>query len=560
MAPAARAGDRATRPGAYGILFGLFAVVLFTGHLSFLSLPYFWDEAGQFIPAALDILNDGRLIPHSTAPNIHPPGVMLYLAAVWKLVGFSPAATRCAMLLVAVGGALAAFLLAIELSREAPGMPAPMAAVLLCASPVFFAQALLAQLDAPAMLFTALALLFFLQERRSAAVAVCVILVLVKETGVVVPLVFAGWLIHERRFKDAAWFAIPVAALGAWVAFVWHSTGSWTGSPAFAQYNLYYPMHPVRIVVTLLRRMYFVAFANLHWLGVTAIVYAWRRTTVFRSRSWRIAGLLLAVHLVLITLLGGAVLERYLVPVLPILYAAMAAAFAFVPRVPRLIGSAALVAGLTAGNFVNPPYPFPYENNLAFRDFLELHQEAAAHLAVWHPHTTVHTAWPLSAELSNPDLGFVRRSLPVHVLGSMSNDALGKMNWAGVDVVVVYSRSWNPRRSLFQIPAVLHFWERFYNYVPNVTREEARQKVPFPLEAHFERRGQWVDVYANPEARETPALRADAPNTPARPRYSTARIIFSSRSSEPRCSFIHSETAPPALACRVHEPRNSAMN
>jgi 4-amino-4-deoxy-L-arabinose transferase-like glycosyltransferase len=534
MAPAARAGDRPIPPGTYGILFGLFAAVLFTGHFSFVGLPYFWDEAGQFIPAALDILNDGSFIPHSTTPNIHPPAVMLYLAAVWKVFGFSPAATRCAMLLLAVGGALAGFLLAIELSREARGMPALMAVGLLCASPVFFTQGLLAQLDAPAMLFTALALLFFLQDRQGASVAVCVVLVLVKETSMVVPLVFAGWLIHERRWREAAWYAFPGVVLGAWVAYLWHGTGSWSGSPAFAQYNLYYPLHPVRILVTFLRRLYFVGFANLHWIGATAVLYTWRRTTLFRSRSWRVAGLLLAVHLVLFTVLGGAVLERYLLPVLPIVYAAMAAAFAFVPRVPRMLGSAALVAGLAAGNFVNPPYPFPYENNLAFRDFLELHQQAAAHLAVWHPNTVIHTAWPLSAELSKPELGFVKRALPVHILRSMSNEDLGLLNWASVDVLVVYSRTWNPKRSFFQNPAVLDFWKRIYDYVPNVTREEARQQVPFPLEAHFERRGQWVDIYANPEARETPAVRAGAPKTPANPKYSTARIIFSSRSSEPR--------------------------
>src|SRR5689334_20051414 len=102
MTPAVHAGNRQIRPGSYGILFGLFALVLFASHLSFLGLPYFWDEAGQFIPAALDILNEGSFIPRSTVPNIHPPAVMVYLAVVWKLVGFTSAATRSAMLLLAV--------------------------------------------------------------------------------------------------------------------------------------------------------------------------------------------------------------------------------------------------------------------------------------------------------------------------------------------------------------------------------------------------------------------------------------------------------------------------
>jgi hypothetical protein len=47
------------------------------------------DEAGQFIPSALDILHGGAFIPHSATPNIHPPAVVAYLAAVWSLAGYS---------------------------------------------------------------------------------------------------------------------------------------------------------------------------------------------------------------------------------------------------------------------------------------------------------------------------------------------------------------------------------------------------------------------------------------------------------------------------------------
>ena len=49
-------------------------------HLPLVSRPYFWDEAGQFIPASLDLFYAGELVPHSTIPNVHPPGIMLWLA------------------------------------------------------------------------------------------------------------------------------------------------------------------------------------------------------------------------------------------------------------------------------------------------------------------------------------------------------------------------------------------------------------------------------------------------------------------------------------------------
>src|SRR5690242_4352499 len=147
---------RKIRARSYAWIFAVFAAVLIASHLSLLRLPYFWDEAGQFIPAALDVLHDGALIPHSTTPNIHPPALPVALAAVWRVTEFSALATRVTMLFFAAWAVVAAFLLAIELTRDSRGMPAFLAAALLCVSPLFFAQSVLAQLDLPAMLFTSL--------------------------------------------------------------------------------------------------------------------------------------------------------------------------------------------------------------------------------------------------------------------------------------------------------------------------------------------------------------------------------------------------------------------
>src|SRR5689334_6317996 len=86
------------------VFFLLLAVPLILIHLSLLDLPYFWDEHGQFIPTALDLLRDGSWVAHSTLPNIHPPGVEAYLVLWYKLFGYSVAITRIAMLVVASFG------------------------------------------------------------------------------------------------------------------------------------------------------------------------------------------------------------------------------------------------------------------------------------------------------------------------------------------------------------------------------------------------------------------------------------------------------------------------
>jgi len=49
-------------------------------HLPLLKLPYFWDEAGYYVPATRDLLLTGSLVPRSTVSNAHPPLVMAWVA------------------------------------------------------------------------------------------------------------------------------------------------------------------------------------------------------------------------------------------------------------------------------------------------------------------------------------------------------------------------------------------------------------------------------------------------------------------------------------------------
>ncbi len=86
-----------------------------------LRLPYYWDEAGYYIPAAWDFFRTGSLIPTSTLTNAHPPLPSIYLALWWKASGFYPEVTREAVLMVASLGLLAVWRLAQRLHGVAVG-------------------------------------------------------------------------------------------------------------------------------------------------------------------------------------------------------------------------------------------------------------------------------------------------------------------------------------------------------------------------------------------------------------------------------------------------------
>ncbi len=469
------------RRQSYLLVYGCLAVLLILLHEPLLQLPYFWDELGQFIPASLDLFETGAWIPHSTLPNIHPPGLMAYLAAVWHVFGYSIVATRVAMLLLAALGALLTFLLAIELSRGFPGTPAFAAVALLCVSPLFVSQSILAQLDLPAMCFTVLALLLFLQnEWRNSALA-CVALVLFKETGIVAPALFGGWLLAERRSREACWFLLPLVVLCLWLVALKAGTGHWMGNKGFTEYNLYYPLNPVRFVIALLRRIYYLFFATGHFIGTALWLSAFAAIPMFRDRAWRIAFSLLAAHTIAVTALGGAVLERYLLPVLPIVYVAFA--IALYRKKAALI---ALLACLIAANFINPIYPFPFENNLAFVSFVSLQEQAAA--AVDGRPGTLATTFPMSDAFRRPEFGFALQKRPVRLLQGFRAADIAPLTGNPPDAMIVYDTAWDP---LHILTTGFANWvlTKYYGYQPALSADEIARRLSMRVEHRWRLHG-----------------------------------------------------------------------
>jgi len=489
---AAPAGDgvRARTQVFVGAGFALFVLL---SHVALLKLPFFWDELGQFVPAALDIFRTGAWISYSTVPNVHPPGVMAYLAGVWTVAGgYSIAATRVAMLALAAAGVVIALRLGVRLGL--PWGAAVLAAGFLSISPLFFAQAMMAQLDMPAMAFFSLALLLFLDDRIIPAALACTALVLVKETGVVAPALFGAWLWMERRWREALWFLLPVPPLLIWLIALEHSTGHLLGNAAFTAYNLWYPLNPVRLILALVRRLYYLFAGSGHCIGAAAVILAMRRAKVFGTRARHVAWALVAAHVVLVSVLGGAVLERYLLPVLPIVYMGFAAALWQASVRWRVAGAAAMLASLLMANFVNPPYPFPLENNLAFTDFVGLHAEAARYLEARFPDAKIATMFPLASALRRPDFGYVKRPLQVREIHNFSVANVAPLAREKVAVLVLYSEAWDPL-GLMRNPQWAAFLRRYYEYQPPVNASGLRVLLEAQLVARWTLHGQWIEIY-----------------------------------------------------------------
>ncbi|MBM3725358.1 MAG: glycosyltransferase family 39 protein [Acidobacteria bacterium] len=487
---------RRTRPDTYYFFFVFFAVVVFLIHTPWVELPFYWDELGQFVPASLDLFNDGAWIPRSTTPNSHPPGLMAVMAAVWSVAGFSIEASRLTMLLFASGVAFVTFLLAVELCGGVGGAPALTAVLLLLASPLFYMQSILVQLDLPAALFSLLGLYLFLRGRDRWAGLSFLLAVLFKETAIAgaAALFLLRW--RRKRYGDAACYVPSLIALTIWFVVLAQNTGHVFGNAEYTGYNVNYALHPGRIAAAVIRRLYTVFVQDGHWIGTLAIATIWRKRDLFQTEAWRASALYAAASAGLVCVVGGATLERYLLPVLPLFYVAAAAALQHLRTGFRALAQGGLMAALIAGLFVNPPYPFPYENNLTLTDFVKVHHEAAEfldrHAAL---DARIVSVWPFTDAVRRPEFGYTQRPMRAREIHGFERSRIQALTLAPDEFLVVYSRLWEPEYSLLRLPRVRWLLESLYGYEPQATAMDYFERFGPPV-ARWRQGSQWVSLYA----------------------------------------------------------------
>ena len=531
------------------LLFVLLFLLLLALHLPLLRLPYFWDEAGYYVPAARDLLLYGELIPHSTPSNAHPPLVIAYLALVWKVLGYAPLVTRTAMVAVAAFSLLGVFRLG---QRVANSEVAVAAAICTALYPVFFAQSSLAHLDLAAAGLTFWGLFAYVENRRWSTIWCFSLAVLAKETAILAPLALFAWDLirvslkldaphvspdapvvipseardlgsslgrQEPRFLvafaprndremsfSAAWaLLIPLIPLALWYALHYARTGFVFGNPEFFRYNVQATLQPLRVLLALgLRLWQVVGYLNLYFLSGAGMLAMWlpplRDNGEERQRiSLDVQFALIAVivaYVAAMAVVGGAVLARYMLPVVPLVIILFVSTLR--RRVRRWRGVVAIVAlAFVAALFVNPPYGFSIEDNLAYRDYTLLHQHAEDFVEARYPMSRVLTAWPASDELARPYLGYVTRPMRVFRIEDFTVEHLMAASdlRTNFDVALVFSTKYEPPHSWFERWRTWQRWKtEFFGYHRDLPPAAAAQILGGRLVYSEVRHGQWIGV------------------------------------------------------------------
>jgi hypothetical protein len=513
-------GARRDRPVPLWMLLPLFFAGVYLSHIALLRLPYYWDEAGYYIPAAYDFFRTGSLIPSSTMSNAHPPLPSIYLALWWKLGGMFPLVTRTAMCLIAATALLGVYRLSLVITGRV--QVAAITTVLTAIYPVWFAQSTLAHADIFAAGETLWALSYVFQGRlRNYGVAAVLFSVaaLCKETSIAIPFSLAAYEIGAswRASREGSaennglrqrllLLLVPALPLALWYAYHWHKTGFIFGNPEFLRYNATATLTPLRILVAFGHRVLHVtAYMNL--FVPVLCMFAAMMLTALPETSGELRPrvpfsvqarfyVIIVANLLLFSVLGGALLTRYLLPLYPMML------LLCVNTWRRRVRYWTALAALTAAAFfvglkLNPPYRFAPEDNLAYADVIRLHQQAIGLILRQYPHSTILTAWPATDELSKPELGYVLKPVPVVKIENFSLEEIQKAAQLTdpYSVAFPFSTKYDPPNLPFSLgPRSEALDTRFFDFHHDMTPMAIAHLLGGEIVWENERNGQWAAV------------------------------------------------------------------
>jgi 4-amino-4-deoxy-L-arabinose transferase-like glycosyltransferase len=516
------------------MLYPLFFAAVFLSHLTLLRLPYFWDEGGYYIPAAWDFFRTGSLIPVTTASNAHPPLPSILLAGWWQVAGFVPLATRTLVCMVAAAALLGVY----RLARNLLGTGAAVATTLLTAIyPIWFAQSTLAHADIFAAAFTLWGLAFYLEAASAPAVnarpkiyaaVVFSLAMLSKETAIVTPAALALWegwlLVRDRRVSEllrghVGWIAAllaPILPLLAWYGYHYHRTGFVFGNPEYLRYNATANLDAHRIALSLYHRLLHLTMHMNMFVPVTCAVAALLMPAIasrtrLSKQVVQAIGVIVLANWIAFSVLGGALLTRYLLPMYPLILLVCVAEWQRHLREwywLAVLSAAAFLAGI----WINPPYAFAPEDNLTYRDMIVLHQRAVGMIAQKWPQATVLTAWPAISELERPELGYTTVPIKAVSIPNFSVEQIAKAaeDPGAYDTALIFSTKWAPPAgsvdlSLHNRPADA----KYFDFHEDVRPRQAEAMLHGELVWQESIRGEWVAILRFPRI-ENAGLRLDS--------------------------------------------------
>ena len=314
----------------------------------------------------------------------------------------------------------------------------------------------------------------------------------------------------SRRTPRIAALLVPALPLALWYVYHYARTGYVFGNPEFFRYNVAATLNPARFLLALIMRLWqVVGYLHLWVLTLPTLLAMCLLPPQRDAGSERprisfsvqmVFYVVVLTYVVAMALIGGAVLARYMLTAVPLVI--ILCVSTLWRRLSYWRAAVAFVAlAFVAGWFWNPHYGFSPEDNLAYRDYVVLHQDGERFLEARYPMARVLTAWPASDEITRPWLGYITRPMRVvrienFTLDQMLSAADFRANVSSnYEVALIFSTKYEPG------PAPWDRWRiwtelksRYFGFHRDLAPEAAARILGGHIVFSEQRQGQWIAI------------------------------------------------------------------
>ena len=146
-------------------------------------------------------------------------------------------------------------------------------------------------------------------------------------------------------------------------------------------------------------------------------------------------------------------------------------------------------------HFINPPYRFAPEDNLEYARVIRLHMAGIAQLNKQYPASTVLSAWPVTDELTKPELGYVKTPYRVYRLDDFTSAQIDRAadDPGGYSTALVFSTKYDPPSLLLSLgPKSEALDQKYFGLHHDLTPEAIALRLHGTLNWEREDHAQWI--------------------------------------------------------------------
>jgi uncharacterized membrane protein YuzA (DUF378 family) len=407
------------------VLFTLLLVFVLTLKYETLFQPYYWDAMTGIVGQSL-LLYDNNLQFRYTGEWGHPPIQHYTLALTWMIFGNTLPVSHLYTIVIGVAGLTYTYKLGSFLFNQDVGIAA---ALLLLFNQLFYAQIGTLNDSIPLTTFSVITLYYYLRDRRLLFILSGTIMVLLKETAIVLLLaVYTHYFIQriakEKKltssdYKEGLYTLYPLIPLLLWAVVIYHTRG-WVFRTDLVQNRMIFS----RVFVLNIIRYFIHDFTDYNVNKYNFVLTAFITASLLKTRDVKVRlqyltpVLIILIYSVLFAFTQD--LPRYFTPLLPFYYLISAHSVHHITSKIRhnkhvFYAITGLCIILFTSNYTSsrPCDGWKLESNLEYLDVVDTHKEAAGFIEKNYPDRTIITCWPMTEELGDSRLGYVSRGVNV---------------------------------------------------------------------------------------------------------------------------------------------------